>query len=228
VSRAAVVLLSGGLDSATVAGFALWEGYKLHALTFDYGQRHRVEIEAARGIAEVLGVESHTVFKIDLRQFGGSALTADIAVPHDRSQQDIAHGIPITYVPARNLVFLSIGVALAEVQRCTDLFIGVNAVDYSGYPDCRPEFIDAFAKTATLATRIGVEGACPITVHTPLAGMSKAQIVALGMELGVPLDMTTSCYDPAPDGTPCGTCDSCQIRQRGFQQAGVPDPARSI
>lgn len=230
MSRAAVVLLSGGLDSATALAFAREQGFTPHAITFDYGQRHRIELERAIAIADAIAVESHTVFPLDLRMFGGSALTADIDVPKpgERSGAEFGDSIPITYVPARNLMFLSVAVALAEVRGALDVFIGVNAVDYSGYPDCRPEFIDAYAKAAGLATRIGVESGRdrPLTIHTPLAGMSKAEIVKLAGRLGVPVELTVSCYDPTPAGEPCNECEACVLRARGFKQAGVRDPAQ--
>ncbi len=224
-----MVLLSGGLDSATALALAREQGFRPHAITFDYGQRHRVELERAGAIADSLGVESHTVFPIDLRVFGGSALTADIDVPKpgEGAASHIGGSIPLTYVPARNLVFLSIAVALAEVRGSLDVFIGVNAVDYSGYPDCRPEFIDAYAKAAGLATRIGVESESdrPLKIHTPLAGLSKADIVRLAVRLGVPMELTVSCYDPTLACGPCNECEACVLRSRGFEQAGITDPA---
>ncbi|MBL8745154.1 MAG: 7-cyano-7-deazaguanine synthase QueC [Phycisphaerae bacterium] len=221
----AVILLSGGLDSATALAVARARGHACHALTFDYGQRHRHELTAARSIAAHQNVASHLIERLDLRLFGGSALTADIPVPKDRDDAAIAHGIPITYVPARNLIFLSLAAAFAEVIGAQDLYIGVNAVDYSGYPDCRPEFIKSFERTARLATRAGVEGAA-LTVHTPLMHLSKPDIIRLGISLGVDYSRTHSCYDPDPSGAPCGHCDSCLIRSRGFRDAGLPDPAR--
>jgi 7-cyano-7-deazaguanine synthase len=219
----AVVLLSGGLDSATTLAIAREQGFETYALSFDYGQRHRVESDAARRVAESLGAHEHRVATIDLRVFGGSALTDDIAVP--KNAIDGASGIPITYVPARNAIFLSYALAFAEVLGAADIFIGVNAVDYSGYPDCRPEFIAAFERLATLATKIGVEGA-QFTIHAPLIAMSKANIVREARRLGVDLSLTHSCYDPAADGTACGQCDSCLLRLRGFEDAGVVDPIR--
>jgi len=219
--RPAVVLLSGGLDSAVTLAMARDRGFACHALSFDYGQRHRHELDAARRIAEALRVASHRTLTLDLRAIGGSALTADIAVPKDRPAQ--SPEIPITYVPARNLVFLSLAVGLAEVLGACDVFIGVNAVDYSGYPDCRPTFIRSFEQTANLATRAGVQGAS-FRVNTPLISMSKAAIIQSGQRLGVPFQLTTSCYDPDPAGRACAHCDSCVLRARGFADANVPDP----
>lgn len=223
-ARPAVVLLSGGLDSTTVLAVAKREGFRPYAMTFRYGQRHSVEIDAARRVAAAQGVVQHVVVDIDLRQWGGSALTADVAVPKDRDIEHDDHEIPVTYVPARNTIFLSFALAWAETLGATDIFIGVNALDYSGYPDCRPEYIDAFAAMANLATRAGVEGTSRLTIHAPLQHLSKAQIVALGHELGVDYSVTTSCYDPAPDGTACGHCDACQLRLKGFAANGVADP----
>ncbi len=217
--RRAVVLLSGGLDSAVTAAWLRREGFAVHALSFDYGQRHSVELQSAARVAEQVGVIEHVVQRIDLRAFGGSALTADIAVPKDRSPAQMASSIPVTYVPARNTIFLAFALAFAEVRGAFDLGIGVNAIDYSGYPDCRPEFISAFERVANLATRAGVESG-HIRLHTPLQDMSKAQIVRLGRELRVDLSLTISCYDPAADGTPCGRCDACELRARGFAEAG--------
>ncbi|MGZ4718341.1 MAG: 7-cyano-7-deazaguanine synthase QueC [Acidimicrobiales bacterium] len=222
------MLLSGGLDSATCLAIARADGFTPIALSFRYGQRHQVEVEASRRLAERAGVD-HVVCDIDLRTFGGSALTADIAVPkHDDVDQlddAVAGGtIPVTYVPARNTIFLSFALALAEVRGANDIFIGVNALDYSGYPDCRPEFIAAFATMANLATRAGVEGSIPLTIHTPLIALTKAEIIERGVSLGVDYALTTSCYDPSPDGLACGRCDSCLLRARGFRDAGVPDP----
>src|SRR5262245_10580514 len=225
VSRpSAVVLLSGGLDSATTAAIARAEGYRLLALSVDYGQRHRFELEAARRVAESLGVERHVVAKVGLDQFGGSALTGDIAVPMDRDEQQISHGIPITYVPARNTVFLSLALGYAEVVGAADLFIGVNAIDYSGYPDCRPEFIAEFQKLANLATKAGVEGTLKFRVHTPLIHMTKAEIIRRGTELGVDYSLTHSCYAPNEAGISCGHCDACHLRLKGFAEAGLADP----
>ena len=221
-SPPAVILLSGGLDSTTVLALAEREGYELHALSFSYGQRHMHEIDAARRVAQRYGVRRHEIATIDLRVFEGSALTSDIAVPKDR---DMAHasGVPVTYVPARNTIFLSYALAFAEVTQSRDIFIGVNAVDYSGYPDCRPEYIHAFEQMANLATRLGTEGQ-PINIRTPLMTLSKADIVRLGLSLGVDYSMTTSCYDPAPSGDACGACDACQLRLEGFRAAGAADP----
>lgn len=220
----AVVLLSGGLDSATVAAIAVEKGFSLHALSFDYGQRHRVELQCASRLAATLGAP-HSVMTFDLRQFGGSALTADVAVPKKRPEREISSGIPVTYVPARNTIFLSFALGLAEVIGTTDIFIGVNALDYSGYPDCRPEFIEAFQKLANLATRLGVEGR-NFKIHAPLVHMTKAEIIATGTKLGVDYSLTSSCYDPSGDGLACGHCDSCQIRRKGFSEAGIVDPTR--
>jgi 7-cyano-7-deazaguanine synthase len=220
----AVVLLSGGLDSATVLAMARAEGFQLYALSFAYGQRHEIEIEAADRVAAATGVMEHKVARIDLRIFGGSALTAEIEVPRGRTDLEMAGGIPITYVPARNTIFLSYALAWAEVLGAEDIFIGVNAVDYSGYPDCRPEFIEAFEKTARLATRAGVEGA-KISIRTPIIDLSKGDIIKRGLELGVDYGLTLTCYDPNGQGQSCGTCDSCLLRLRGFAGAGVADPA---
>ncbi len=222
----AVILLSGGLDSATCLAIAKAEGYVCHAISFRYGQRHAVELEAAERIAAWAGVAEHRIIDIDLRQFGGSALTADIAVPKGRSADDMADGIPITYVPARNTIFLSYALALAEVRGANDIFIGVNALDYSGYPDCRPAFIESFQHTANLATRAGAEGKRPLRVHTPLMDLYKSEIIATGAKLGLDYGMTISCYDPTPDGASCGECDSCVLRKKGFAEAGMPDPTR--
>lgn len=222
--RPAVVLLSGGLDSTTVLAVARREGFTPYAMTFRYGQRHAVEIEAARRVASAHGVANHVVVDIDLRLWGGSALTGDVAVPKDR---DLAHPtdeIPVTYVPARNTIFLSFALAWAETLNAQAIFIGVNALDYSGYPDCRPEYVAAFEQMANLATRAGVEGTQRLTIHAPLQHLSKAEIIRLGHELGVDYAITTSCYDPAPDGTACGRCDACQLRRRGFAEAGAADP----
>jgi 7-cyano-7-deazaguanine synthase len=216
----AVCLLSGGLDSSTCLGVARREGFECYALSFDYGQRHRVELEAAERIAKHFNVVEHRVAKIDLRAFGGSALTDDIEVPKD----SLAEGIPITYVPARNTIFLSYAMAWAEVLECSDIFIGVNAIDYSGYPDCRPEFIAAFEKMANLATKAGVEGRTLLRIHTPLAKLNKAGIVKLAAEVGVDFALTHSCYDPDEEGRPCGHCDSCLLRLKGFIEAGLRDP----
>ena len=220
----AVVLLSGGLDSATTAAIAMSEGFRVHALSFSYGQRHRFELEAARRVAESLRVSEHRVATIDLRVFGGSALTDDIEVPKGRDSEEMAQGIPVTYVPARNTIFLSFALAWAEVLGANDIFIGVNALDYSGYPDCRPEFIRAFEQMANLATKAGVEGRQRLTIHAPLMHLTKAQIIRRGMELGVDYGLTSSCYDPSPDGKPCGQCDSCFLRRKGFRENGIDDP----
>ncbi len=225
-SRRAVVLLSGGLDSATVLAVAKHEGYEPYALSFRYGQRHSVELTAARGIAETMGAAQHVTVAIDLRLFGGSALTADIDVPKNRSVDEMGGGIPITYVPARNTIFLSFALAWAEVLGASDIFIGVNALDYSGYPDCRPEYIAAYESMANLATKAGVEGTTSVRIHAPLMYMTKAQIIARGSELGVDYSPTTSCYDPSPDGLACAQCDSCLLRRKGFAESGVPDPTR--
>ena len=215
----AVILLSGGLDSATTLAYAKSKGFDCYALSFDYGQRHKFELKAARKVAKALGAARHEVIKIDLSRFGGSALTADIPVPKSRSHKQIGTGIPVTYVPARNTVFLSLALAWAEALGARDIFIGVNALDYSGYPDCRPEFIRAFQRTANLATKAGVEGA-KFKIHAPLIKMTKAEIIRLGRKLGVDYSLTHSCYDPKPDGTPCGRCDSCLLRKKGFEEAG--------
>ena len=224
-SPPAVLLLSGGLDSTTMLAHAVAGGFDVHAMTFRYGQRHVSEIEAARRVAERYGVRDHVVVDIDLRTFGGSALTADIAVPKDRSAQAMAEGIPITYVPARNTIFLSFCLAWAEVLGATDIFIGVNALDYSGYPDCRPEYVAAYERMANLATREGVEGSTPIRIRTPLLHLTKREIVELGLSLGVDYSITLSCYDPAPSGEACGHCDACRLRLKGFADAGIEDPA---
>jgi 7-cyano-7-deazaguanine synthase len=222
--RRGIVLLSGGLDSATVLAVARAEGYSVYALSFDYGQRHSVELAAAVAVVEQLGVVEHKVIRLDLRAIGGSALTDEIDVPKHRSDAELQAGIPITYVPARNTVFLSYALAWAEVLETGDLFIGVNALDYSGYPDCRPEYIAAFETMANLATRGGVAGTRPVTIHAPLQHLTKAEIIDRGLGLGVDYALTTSCYDPAPDGAPCGGCDSCVLRARGFAQIGTEDP----
>ena len=222
--RRAVVLLSGGLDSATVLAIARAEGFETYALSFDYGQRHDRELDSARRVAAALGAKEHLVLRLDLRAIGGSALTADIAVPKGRSVEAMGSGIPVTYVPARNTIFLSHALAWAEVLECQDIFIGVNALDYSGYPDCRPEFIEAFERMANLATRAGVEGRSRLRIHTPLIRLTKAEIVARGIALGVDFGLTWSCYEPRPDGLACGHCDSCLLREKGFREAGVRDP----
>lgn len=223
--RKAVLLLSGGLDSTTLLALAASEGYAIHALSFRYGQRHAAELAAARKIADYYGVVQHVITDIDLRAFGGSALTSDIEVPKDRAL-DENDSIPVTYVPARNTIFLSFALAWSEVLGATDIFIGVNALDYSGYPDCRPEFITAFQEMARLATRAGVEQTAPVTIRTPLIELSKKQIIELGLALGVDYSMTTSCYDPTDMGEACGHCDACQLRLKGFADAGTNDPIR--
>ena len=223
----AVCLLSGGLDSATGMAFAKSQGFTCYTLAFDYGQRHRVELDAAARVAEALGSAEHVVMPINLRRFGNSALTADIAVPKGRAEAEMAGEIPVTYVPARNTVFLSIALAWAEVLESSDIFIGVNALDYSGYPDCRPEYIEAFEKMANLATKAGVEGRTKVKIHTPLIALTKAGIIELGRQLGVDYSLTHSCYDPDGRGRPCGQCDSCLLRAKGFAEAGLPDPALS-
>ena len=221
----AVLLLSGGLDSTTLLAHALREGFDVHAMTFRYGQRHAVEIRSARRVAERFGVRDHVIVDIDLRTFGGSALTSDVAVPKDRDLSHANDGIPITYVPARNTIFLSFALAWAEVLAAQDIFIGVNALDYSGYPDCRPEYIASFERMANLATRGGVEGTNPIRLQTPLIQLTKAEIIRLGLSLGVDYSITQSCYDPDPEGRACGHCDACQLRLKGFAEAGGSDPA---
>ena len=224
-ARAAVVLLSGGRDSATCLAWARSQGMACHTLAVDYGQRHRIELEAARRVSASLGAASHRVVSVDLRAFGGSALTADIAVPHDRPAAEIGAGIPITYVPARNTVFLALALALAETLDAADLVAGMNALDYSGYPDCRPEFIRAFESLAAVATRAGVSGT-RTRIHTPLMTLDKAAIIRLGASLCVDYALTHSCYDPAPDGAACGGCDACVLRRNGFAAAGIADPTR--
>jgi 7-cyano-7-deazaguanine synthase len=216
-------LLSGGLDSATCLALARREGFACYALSFDYGQRHRQELDAAERIAKAFGVEQHLVARIGLDVFGGSALTSDIAVPKARSTAEMAIGIPVTYVPARNTIFLSYALAWAEVLESSDIFIGVNALDYSGYPDCRPEFIESYERMANLATKAGVEGRMRLKIHTPMLHLTKAGIVRLASQLGVPFGMTHSCYDPAPDGRACGECDACLLRRKGFDEAGIED-----
>jgi len=222
--RKAVVLLSGGLDSTTTLAIAQARGFDCYALTFRYGQRHEVEVEASRRVARALNVNGHVVVPIDLRAFGGSALTADLVVPKARSLEEIGSGIPITYVPARNTIFLSFALAYAEVLQSSDIFLGVNALDYSGYPDCRPEYIEAFQHLASLATKAGVEGRQRLTIHTPLIRMTKGDIIREGNKLGVDYGLTSSCYDPSPEGLPCGSCDSCLLRLKGFSEAGFTDP----
>jgi 7-cyano-7-deazaguanine synthase len=220
----AVVLLSGGVDSTTTLAIAREQGCEAYALSFRYGQRHQVELEAARRVADRLGVMQHVVVDIDLRRFGGSALTSDLAVPKGRSMTEMGHGIPITYVPARNTIFLAYALAWAEVLEVNDIFIGVNALDYSGYPDCRPEYIEAFERMANLATKAGVEGRQRLKIHTPLIELTKAQIIQRGRALGVDYGLTSSCYDPSPSGEACGACDSCLLRLKGFIENGLEDP----
>jgi 7-cyano-7-deazaguanine synthase len=220
----AVVLLSGGLDSTTTLGLAKSQGYSLYALTFRYGQRHQLEIEAAQRIAFQFQVAQHKIFNVDLSAIGGSALTTDIKVPKNRGLEEISKDIPITYVPARNTIFLSLALAWAEVLKVRDIFIGVNALDYSGYPDCRPEFIQSFEQTANLGTRAGVEGD-KFRIHTPLINLNKAQIIQRGLELGIDYSLTRTCYDPSLEGKACGKCDACLLRLKGFAEAGIKDPA---
>ena len=220
----AVVLLSGGLDSTTVLAIAQAEGFDVYALSFAYGQRHAWELECARAVASSMGAKEHRTATIDLRAFGGSALTAEIAVPKGRTPEEMSGEIPITYVPARNTIFLSFALAWAEVLGSSDIFLGVNALDYSGYPDCRPEFIAAFERMANLATKAGVEGRQRLKIHTPLISLTKAEIIRKGLELGVDYGLTSSCYDPSPSGAPCGRCDSCVLRQKGFRENGLTDP----
>ena len=224
-SKPAVVLLSGGIDSATTLKIAIAEGYEPYTLSFDYGQRHQIETEAARRVVNSLGLTEHRIAKIDLSVFGGSALTDDVSVPKHRSEKEIAHGIPVTYVPARNTIFLAYALAWAEVIPANDIFIGVNAIDYSGYPDCRPEFIEAFERIASLGTKSGVDGT-RFQIHTPLIELSKAEIIRKAVELRIDLSLTHSCYDPTPDGLACGECDSCLLRLKGFREAGIKDPIR--
>jgi len=223
-SRKAVCLLSGGLDSSTCLALARRDGFDCYALSFDYGQRHRVELDCAARVAASLGVAQHRVVRFDLRQFGQSALTGDVLVPKGRSVDEMSQEIPVTYVPARNTIFLSFALAWAETLEASDIFIGVNALDYSGYPDCRPEFIEAYEEMANLATKTGVEGRTRIAIRTPLIQLSKAGIVKLAAELGLDFRLTHSCYDPDPAGRPCGACDSCLLRQKGFEEAGIMDP----
>ncbi len=224
--KKAVALLSGGLDSSTAAAIARSEGFALHALTLRYGQRHEREIEAAKKVSTFLEVRNHLIIDFDLRSIGGSALTDRIEVPKGRSAKEISRGIPVTYVPARNTIFLSFALALAEKIEAEDIFFGANQLDYSGYPDCREEYIRAFERMANLATRAGVEGKSKFNIHTPLIRMTKAEIIKRGLELGLDYSLTWSCYDPAPEGLACGLCDSCQLRLKGFQEAGLGDPIR--
>ncbi|MDR0310213.1 MAG: 7-cyano-7-deazaguanine synthase QueC [Acidobacteriota bacterium] len=222
--KKAVTLASGGLDSTTVIAIAIKQGFDVYALSFDYGQRHRCELDAARRVALALGVRDHVIAPVGLRVFGGSALTADIEVPKERDSGRMSAEIPITYVPARNTIFLSLALGWCEVIGAQDIFIGVNAVDYSGYPDCRPEFLEAFERLAALATKAGVEGTSRFRIHAPLMNMTKAEIIRAGIQAGVDYSITHSCYDPAPDGLACGVCDSCVLRRRGFAEAGIVDP----
>jgi 7-cyano-7-deazaguanine synthase len=225
--KRAVVLLSGGLDSTTTLAIAIAEGYEAYALSFAYGQRHEIEIEAARRVANSLGAKEHRVAKIDLRIFGGSALTDNIDVPKQRSETEIAHGIPVTYVPARNTIFLAYALAWAEVISANHIFLGVNAIDYSGYPDCRPEFIKAFQTLANVGTKAGIEGA-RLRIHTPLIALSKSEIIGKAVKFDVDLSLTHSCYDPSSEGLACGECDSCLLRLKGFHEAGMRDPIRYV
>lgn len=225
-SKHAVLLLSGGLDSTTTAAIAHSQHFDIYALSVDYGQRHRFELDAAIRVGRHFGVKRHETIRIDLARFGASALTADIAVPKDRSAAEMEHGIPITYVPARNTVLLSLALAFAETINAADIFLGVNAIDYSGYPDCRSEYIAAFEQLANLATKAGVEGTLRFKIHTPLITMTKAEIIRCGVELGVDYGLTHSCYDPDPAGRPCGRCDACELRLKGFAEAGLTDPLR--
>ena len=226
----AVILLSGGLDSTTTAAIAKSEGCdELYALTVSYGQRHKFELDAAKRVASAMGVVRHEFLDIDLSRFGGSALTCpDMEVPHARSLEQMGSDIPVTYVPARNTIFLSVALAFAETQGAADIFLGINHVDYSGYPDCRPEFLQAFEKLANLATRAGVEGTLKMRIHAPLLQLSKGEIIRRGLSLGVDYSITHTCYDPAPDGASCGRCDACQLRLQGFREAGIPDPIRYV
>jgi 7-cyano-7-deazaguanine synthase len=227
-TKKAVVLSSGGIDSTTVMAMAKHEGFKIFSLSFFYGQRHAFELEAAQKVANAIGVTEHLVINIDLKQIGGSSLTDDMDVPKDRDEQEMSREIPATYVPARNTIFLSFALAWAEVLKSSDIFIGVNAIDYSGYPDCRPEYIDAFEKMANLATKAGVEGTTKIKIRTPLIRLTKSKIIQKGIELGVDYALTHSCYDPSPQGLACGRCDSCQLRKKGFKEAGVLDPTQYV
>jgi 7-cyano-7-deazaguanine synthase len=226
--KKAVVLSSGGLDSTTAMAIARYQGFEIYSLSFSYGQRHAFELEAAQKVADALGVNEHLVINIDLNKIGGSSLTDDIDVPKERDEQAMTREIPVTYVPARNTIFLSFALAWAEVLESSDIFIGVNAVDYSGYPDCRPEYVDAFERMANLATKAGVEGITKIRIRTPLIHLTKAQIIQKGMELGVDYALTHSCYDPSPQGLACGECDSCFLRKKGFKEADVKDPTKYI
>ena len=224
--KKAVILLSGGLDSATCLAIAIENGFSPYALSFRYGQRHEFELNSAKAVSKSMGIEEHIILDIDLRAFGGSALTDDIEVPKDRDEVDITNEIPVTYVPARNTIFLSFGLAYAETLEANDIFIGVNALDYSGYPDCRPEYIASFQKLANLATKTGVEGESPINIHTPLIDLTKSEIIKKGLSLDVNYGLTHSCYDPDQNGYSCGHCDACQFRIRGFEEAGLSDPLK--
>ncbi|MDP4176052.1 MAG: 7-cyano-7-deazaguanine synthase QueC [Bacteroidota bacterium] len=226
--KKAIVLSSGGLDSTTCMGIARQEGFELYSLSFRYGQRHIFELEASKRVAEYFKANKHLLIDINLREIGGSALTSDIEVPKDRTESDLSHGIPVTYVPARNTIFLSYALAWAEVLSSRDIFIGVNSLDYSGYPDCRAEYISAFQKMAKLATKYGVESDEEIIIHTPLIHLTKAEIIKKGMSLGVDYSITHSCYDPSPEGLACGRCDSCYLRLKGFREAGFEDPVKYV
>jgi len=224
--KKAVILLSGGLDSATCLAIAIDNGFSPYALSFRYGQRHEFELNSAKAVSKSMGIEEHVILDIDLRAFGGSALTDEIEVPKDRDEVDITNEIPVTYVPARNTIFLSFGLAYAETLEANDIFIGVNALDYSGYPDCRPEYIASFQKLANLATKTGVEGESLINIHTPLIDLTKSEIIKKGLSLDVNYGLTHSCYDPDQNGYSCGHCDACQLRIRGFEEAGLSDPLK--
>jgi 7-cyano-7-deazaguanine synthase len=226
MAKKAIVLTSGGLDSTTVAAVAKDRGFDLYCLSFFYGQRHKMELDSAKKVAAFFGAKEHLIIDIDMKIIGGSALTSSIEVPKHRNEKEMGGDIPVTYVPARNTIFLSYALAYAEVQKADDLFIGVNAIDYSGYPDCRPEYISAFEKMANLATKVGVEGTTHLKIHAPLQDLSKEGIIRLGLSLGVDYSITHSCYDPMPDGSSCGECDSCLLRKHGFELAGVKDPVR--
>ena len=224
----AVALASGGVDSSTAMAIAIKQGFEVHALSFDYGQRHHCELRASRNVVQSLGIKDHVIAKIDLRIFGGSALTADIEVPKNRELESISNGIPITYVPARNTIFLSFALGWCEVLDAQDIFIGVNSIDYSGYPDCRPEFLASYERLANLATKAGVEGSSRYRIHAPLLHMSKSEIIRTGSEVGVNFSLTHSCYDPSLEGLACGVCDSCILRRKGFEEAHIPDPTRYL
>lgn len=226
--KKAVVLLSGGIDSTTAMAIAKHEGFEIYSLSFSYGQRHAFELKAAQKVADAIGVAEHLVINVDIEQIGGSSLTDDIDVPKDRDEISMSREIPVTYVPARNTIFLSYALAWAEVLESSDIFIGVNAIDYSGYPDCRPEYTEAFERMANLATKAGVEGITKIRIRTPLIHLTKAQIIKKGVELGIDYSLTHSCYDPGPQGLACGRCDSCFLRKKGFKEAGIPDPTRYL